>query len=222
LSRRHDLAFLELALTSGVDVIAAMPVLAAPLKRLFPAFSLSLIRVDASSAPMHHYSEHFDETSHRIFAEAGHVYATAPDDPAAFANLMKQARPWGNLVRPDVPFRDGGIYQNLFARNGIFHVLDAAVRDAEGPLGIVGIFREQKARRFDVDDVELLGELYPWFVHAFAAHRALAREGPFALPKELLAYDELDAAMLVADPHGVIRWASPGARTWLESASAAP
>lgn len=222
MSRNQDIAFLKSVLTSGIDIVAAMPVLSAPIKRLWPSFSLSLIRVDERAAPMHHYSEYFDETSHRLFAEAGHVYATADDDPAAFATLMKRRRPWGNLVDTSRAYLAGGIYNNLFKRNGIHHVIDAAVRDDVGPLGIVGIFREATAPRFGAQDVALLGELYPWFVHAFAAHRSLVREGPFATARPLLEYDEVDSAMLVASEDGVLRWASPRARVWLEGACAAP
>lgn len=206
---------------SGIDVMSQMPAVSDAIKTLVPSFSLSMIRVDERSAPRHHYSEHFDEASHRLFAESGHLFALASDDPAAFGNLLDpRRRPYGKLIETTDAFLQGGTYQHLFRRNGIHHVLDVAIRDARGPLGILGIFREEKAPRFTLGDVNMVAKLYPWLVHAFAAHRATVRGPGDEASRGLLAYDEIDSAMIVASGQGVIQWASDRARAWLEDASA--
>lgn len=210
MSTNKALGALRLILQSGVDVMTMMPLLSEAIKRLVPSFSLSMIRVDASCAPQQHYSEHFDTFSHRLFAESGHHFSAAADDPAAFGNLLRQRVPYGNLIRGGDAFERGATYQHLFQRNGIHHVLDLAIRDASGPLGILGIFREKKARPFTLGDVHLGRLIYDDLVHAFRAE---------PLPAD---FDELDAAVLLANAQGVIAWATPTARAWLEDATGGP
>lgn len=192
---------------SGLDLMVVMPVLSEAIHRLFPSFSLSMIRVDERAAPREHYSEHFDEASHRLFAESGHLFAGSPDDPAAFGRLLSARRPIGKLVHNPPEYLAGGTYQHLFRRNGIHHCLDVAVRSATGPLGILGVFREADARPFTEADVARMTTIYGDLVHAFEA-RAL--EGDF---------DELESAVLVVDRGGRIEWASRAARVWLADAS---
>lgn len=210
MSASKALGTLRVLLRSGVDVMTQTPLLSECLKRLVPSFSLSMIRVDASCAPHQHYSEHFDEFSHRLFAESGHHFSAASDDPAAFGSLLRAQVPYGNLVRGGEAFESGATYQHLFQRNGIHHVLDVALRDSLGPLGILGIFREKASRPFTRSDVYLVAQIYDALVHAFRAE---------PLPSD---FDEADAAVLLADPQGVIQWATPTARAWLEDALGGP
>lgn len=197
---------MRLLLRSGVDLLAQMPLASEGLHRLVPSFSLSMIRVDESCTPREHYSEYFDETSHRLFAEHGHMLAVQNDDPASFGNLLRRKVPYGNLLRISDEYLSGAIYQHFFARNGIHHVLDVAVRDAEGPLGILGIFREEKAPNFERSDVLVMRELYDDLVHAFRAE---------PLPAD---FDEAKSAILLTSPTGKITWATPEARLWLADA----
>ncbi len=197
-------------LSSGVDVLGQMPLASETLKRIIPSFSLSMIRVDEGCAPTTHYSEHFDEFSHQLFSSAGHVFAANSDDPAAFGNLLRGAKPYGTLIDGRQAFLEGATYQHLFKRNGIHHVLDVALRDASGPIGILGIFREADAPPFTRADVLQVAEFYPWLVHAL---RAEARSSHF---------DEVDCALLVATPTGRVEFASALARDWLGDALGGP
>lgn len=183
-----------------------MPLASETLKRLVPSFSLSMIRVDESCAPQHHYSEYFDEVSHQTMASGGHHFTAHRDDPASFGTLLRRPIPYGNLVNPPPSYYSGVIYEHFFKRNGIHHVLDVALRDASGPLGILGIFREQHAPAFTRSDVALVHELYPLLVHACVAKPA---QGQF---------DEVHTAMIVASEQGAILFASEQARRWLEDA----
>jgi hypothetical protein len=194
---------------SGLDLIVQMPLLSEAIHRAFPSFSLSMIRVDDGCAPREHYSEHFDEWSHRLFADSGHLFAAAGNDPAAFGRLLRNRRPVGSLLRASPEYLAGGTYQHLFQRNGIHHCLDVAVRSANGPLGILGVFREQAAPPFTTEDVARMSLVYDDIVHAFEARQLV---GPF---------DEIESAVLVVDGRGVIEWASPTARTWLVEAAVA-
>ena len=205
MAARDDLAFLRQLFTSGIDPVTLMPVASACLRRLVPAFSLSMIRVDAQCAPQEHYSEFFDEFSHQLFASSGHHFAVASDDPAAFGNLLRSPRVIGNLIDTPKSYVDGATYQVLFQRNGIHHCLDVAVRDARGPLGILGMFRERDAPGFGQDDLTVMRTLYPFLVHAFAAR---------PLPA---SFDEIDSALLVVGMDGSIHWASPQALAWLHA-----
>lgn len=207
MSRSRDLAFLRLLFTSGIDLLTLMPVASECIKRLIPSFSLSLIRVDHTCAPHHHYSEYFDEFSHQQFALGGHHFTSQGEDPASFGTLLRNPVPYGNLVAPPPSYVKGTIYEHFFKRNGIHHVLDVALRDASGPLAILGIFREEKAPPFSRGEVALVHELYPLLVHACAAKPMPSR------------FDEADSAMLVVSKSGVILWSSPQARAWLEDAS---
>lgn len=209
-SRLKDIAALRMLLTSGIDLMTQMPVVSEHLKRLVPSFSLSMIRVDEHCAPQEHYSEYFDEFSHRLFAESGHLFAAATDDPAAFGNLLRNPKPYGTLIDTRAEYLAGATYNHLFKRNGIHHVLDLALRDSGGPLGILGIFREEKARSFSKDDVAAVGQIYDLLVHACVARPLPAR------------HDEIDSALIVARRDGVIEWASPQARRWLEDATGGP
>lgn len=184
-----------------------MPATAEHLRGLIPAFSLSMIRVDDRCAPTQHYSEYFDDFSHELFASSGHVFAARSEDPAAFANLLHGRRPVGSLVPTTPDYVAGATYQHLFKRNGIHHVLDAAIRHAGRPLGILGIFREQGAPPFTRTDVARLSELYPYIVHAFMAE---------PVPAD---HDEHDSALIVARADGTIEWASASARRWLTDAA---
>ncbi|MGV3623882.1 MAG: hypothetical protein ACO1OB_23900 [Archangium sp.] len=197
---------MRLLLGSGVDLFTQMPLTSEALKRLIPSFSLSMIRVDERCAPQTHYSEHFDEFSHDLFASAGHVFAAASDDPAAFGTLLRHPKPFGTLIDGRPEFINGATYQHLFKRNGIHHVLDVALRDDAGPLGILGIFREQDARPFTSADVARVADFYPWLVHALRAETRPSR------------FDEVDSAMLVATPSGHIEFATSLAREWLGDA----
>lgn len=211
MARANDLAFLREVLHSGADIVTAMPVAARTLKRLIPAFSLSMIRVDARCAPQTHYSEFFDEFSHRLFGQMGHQIAAANNDPAAFGHLLqRRGRPFGSLIDNAPGYLQGATYQMLFQRNGIHHCLDVAIRDAHGPLGILGIFRERDAPAFTHKELAVVDALYPHLVHACAAQ---------SLPTE---HDEIDSALIVANLDGTIQWASPQAREWLGQASGAP
>lgn len=209
MSRSNDIAMLRMLCTSGIDVMTFMPLASEYLRRLVPVFSMSMIRVDAQCVPQEHYSEHFDEFSHRLFASAGPYFSAPSDDPAAFTNLLStmQRVPYGNLIELPPGYVDGPIYQMLFKRNGIHHVLDVAIRDATRPLGILGLFREQGSPAFKADDVAVIDLLYPYLVHALAAAPAPG------------TYDEQDSAMLIVDAAGKIQWASESARAWLEDAS---
>lgn len=210
MSAQRDVGAVKLLCTSGVDLLTQMPVTSECLKRLVPAFSLSMIRVDETCAPKEHYSEHFDEFSHRLFASSGHVFSARTDDPAAFRNLLENADPVGTLVETPPSYVAGATYQHLFKRNGIHHCLDVALRDASGPLGILGLFREEDARPFTAAEVAVVRRLYPFLVHALAAPRGAG------------AFDEHDGAMLVARDDGRVEWASPNARRWLEDATGGP
>lgn len=209
MSRRNDIAMLRLLCTSGIDVLTFMPLASEYLRRLIPAFSLSMIRVDAQCVPQEHYSEYFDEFSHRLFSSAGAYFSAPTDDPAAFANLLRarDRAPYGNLIELPPGYLDGPIYQMLFKRNGIHHVLDVAIRDESRPLAILGLFREQASPAFNDQDVAVIGTLYPYLVHALAAEATPA------------VFDEQDSALLIVDTQGRIQWASALARGWLEDAS---
>lgn len=183
-----------------------MPFTSEALKRLIPSFSLSMIRVDETCAPTTHYSEHFDEFSHQLFASAGHVFSARSDDPAAFGNLLRGPKPFGNLIDGRAEFINGATYQHLFKRNGIHHVLDLALRDEAGPIGILGIFREQDAAAFTRADVAQVAAFYPWLVHALRAEARTSR------------FDEVDSALVVATSQGRIEFASSLARDWLGDA----
>lgn len=208
MSRTKDFAFLRLLFTSGIDLVSLMPVASECIKRLIPSFSLSMIRVDQRCAPHQHYSEYFDEFSHRLLDASGHEFALQTDDPAAFTNLMRNRVPYGALVGQPPGFLQGAFYERVFKRNGMFHVLDVALRDANGPLGILGIFREQKSPPFSRAEIAIVHELYPLLVHASVAKPVPSR------------YDETESAMLVASAAGTIVWASQPARQWLEGATA--
>lgn len=201
------MASLRQLLTSGIDLMTQMPVTAEGLRRLVPAFSLSMIRVDERCAPSEHYSEHFDAASHALFMEHGHEFAGSSDDPAAFATLLRNSSPIGSLITTSPEFVAGATYQHLFKRNGIHHVLDVAIRHAGEPLGILGIFREQGARPFTRADLVPMLALYPHLVHAFRAE---------PMPAD---FDEVDSALVVARVDGAVAWASPGARRWLDDRS---
>lgn len=205
-----DLAFFRLLASSGIELMVQMPVLAACIHRLFPSFSLSMIRVDERCAPREHYSEHFDEASHQMFASHGDQLASGGDDPAAFDRLLRSRVPYGNLVDTTAAYQAGAIYQHFFQRNGIHHCLDVAVRSPGRPLGILGIFRERGTRHFDRGDVARVGSLYEHLVHAFAAE---------PVPAD---FDEVEGGLLVVDDRHHIVWASPAARSWLESATPGP
>jgi len=208
--QQSDLAFLRLLATSGIDLMVQMPVLAATIHRLFPSFSLSMIRVDENAAPREHYSEHFDEASHQIFASHGDQFAASDDDPAAFGRLLKNPVPYGTLIDTSAQYQAGATYQHFFQRNGIHHCLDVAVRSPSGPLGILGIFRERGTRGFDSDDVARVAQIYAHLVHAFEAK---------PLPAD---FDEVDGGLLVVDGSYRIVWASAAACAWLEAATPGP
>ncbi len=211
MGRSTDLAFMRQVCRSGLDILVSMPMASETIKRLIPSFSLSMIEVDARCAPQRHYSEFFDEFSHQLFGTAGHQIAAATDDPAAFGHLLlRNARSFGTLIdnRPD--YVRGATYQMLFQRNGIHHCLDVALRDASGPLAILGIFRERDAPVFTQRDLAVIDALYPHLVHAVAAE---------ALPTD---FDEVESALLIVDQSGTIQWASPLAREWLGDAVQVP
>ncbi len=207
MSYSGDLAFLRLLCSSGSDIMVQMPLASEVLRRLIPAFSLSMIRVDAQCAPQEHYSEYFDEYSHQLFASAGHVFSARSDDPAAFSSLLAAPRAYGNLIDTSVNYQNGATYQHLFQRNGIHHCLDIALRDDNGPIGILGIFRERMAPHFSRKDLDTVGALYSHLVHA-----CLARP----IPDD---FDEIDSALLIATTDGCIQWASEQACAWLEASS---
>ena len=184
-----------------------MPVVSELLKKLIPCFSLSMIRVDERCAPREHYSEYFDEESHRLFASAGAHFAARSSDPAAFGNLLRNRRPVGTLVDTPSEYVTGATYQYLFKRNGIHHCLDIAMRDGTGPIGILGLFREEGAPKFTRSDVATANELYRHLVHAGA------QRSPGTL------FDEVDTGLVVVDVRGRIVWASPEGRSWLEDAA---
>lgn len=202
-----ETAFFRLLTTSGIDLMVQMPVLAASIHRLFPSFSLSMVRVDASAAPQEHYSEHFDEASHQLFASRGDQFASSGDDPAAFGRLLKNPVPYGNLIETSASYQAGATYQHLFQGNGVHHCLDVALRSPSGPLGILGIFRERGAPRFDTGDVARVAEIYAHLVHAFEA-RPLAAE-----------FDEVEGGLVIVDAKHRIVWASREARSWLDGAT---
>ncbi|MBL9100619.1 MAG: hypothetical protein JNL82_06665 [Myxococcales bacterium] len=204
---RREHAQLKQLLTSGIDLITQMPATAEHLRRVVPAFSLSLIRVDERCAPTSHYSEFFDDHSHALFASSGHVFSARSDDPAAFGNLLRNRRAVGTLVDTSPAYVAGATYQHLFKRNGIHHTLDAAIRHDGRPLGILGIFREARAPAFTRADVARVCELYPLLVHAFLAE---------PLPAD---HVECDSALIVTAADGAIEWASPAARRWLADAA---
>ncbi|HEY1101110.1 MAG TPA: hypothetical protein VGF99_19380 [Myxococcota bacterium] len=204
-------ASLRHLLHAGIDPLTQMPLTSSLLHRLTGCFSLSLIRVDSHCAPREHYSEHFDDVSHQLFAAAGHHFSAATDDPAAFGTLLRNpGRPVGTLIRGQRAFVEGATYQHLFKRNGIHHVLDLALRDDSGPLGILGLFREARAQPFTAADVRAVDAVYDDLVHAFRAP---------VLPDD---FDEADSAVLLTSSSGVIEWATPTARQWLEDTTGGP
>lgn len=207
MDRARDLSLLALHLTSGVDVMTSMPAVSELLRRILPCFSLSMIRVDERCAPREHYSEYFDEFSHQLFASDGAHFAVRSDDPAAFGNLLRNRRPVGTLVDTSPEYVAGATYQYLFKRNGIHHCLDIAMRDGTGPIGILGLFREERAPKFSRSDVATANQLYPHLVHACALRAAGS------------VFDEADTGLIVVDLRGRIVWASSESRRWLEDAA---
>lgn len=207
---RDDLSFLHMLCMSGIDILEQMPLLAPCLRRLVPSFSLSLMRVDEACVPHAHFSEYFDEHSHQAFAQHAHLLAESKDDPAAFGTLLRNRRAYGTLIDTRPEYVAGTIYQQMFARNGIHHCMDLAIRTPTKPLGILGLFRERGTRSFDAADVAMVGRFYDALVHAYEAPR---------VPSVL---DEVGGAILIADRNGRIEWASPQARRWLEDAIVGP
>lgn len=208
MTRNRTLASLRMLLSSGIDLMIQMPVVSEEIKRLLPSFSLSMIRVDERGAPQEHYSEYFDEASHQLFASAGHEFAASDHDPAAFGYLLRHPKSYGTLIDLPPGYLEGATYQHLFRRNGIHHVMDLALRDSGGPLGILGIFREKKAPRFTRSDIVTVSQIYGHLVHACAARQTTG------------AFDETDGALVVSTRQGQVRWLSPLAKHWLEDASA--
>lgn len=207
MTRARDLARVRFLCSSAVDLMTQMPLLADALRSLVPSFSLSMIRVDDRCVPTEHYSEHFDEVSHQLFAASSAHFASRSADPAAFANLMTNADPVGALVHAPPGYVEGVIYQHLFARNGIHHTLDVALKDGDGaPLAILGIFRERRTRAFDADDVARIRSVYPHLVHACRA------------PTAESVFDEAGSSLLVVDAQGRVQWASVEARAQLAEA----
>lgn len=211
---RDDIALVKELAASGIDLMTLMPVAAGALHRLIPSLSLSMIRVDESCAPHQHYSEHFGEASHRLFAESGHVFSARTEDPAAFGNLLRGKKAFGALVHGPAELYAGATYEHLFAPNGIHHVLDLSLRDGSGPLGILGIFRERQAPAFSRTDVAMVAGLYPHLVHACAARDATRHADH--------GHEEVDTGMLLVTTDGRIELASPNARRWLEDATGGP
>lgn len=207
ITRKRTLASLRMLLSSGIDLMTQMPVLSEEIKRLLPSFSLSMIRVDERGAPHEHYSEYFDEASHQLFSSAGHEFAASHEDPAAFGYLLRHPKPYGTLIDLPPGYLEGATYQHLFKRNGIHHVMDLALRDSGGPLGILGIFREKKAPPFTRADVVTVSQIYGHLVHACAARPTTG------------AFDETEGALVVTTRQGQVRWLSPLAKRWLEDAS---
>lgn len=203
MSRARDVARVKFLCTTGVPLFEQMPVLADALRRCVRAFSLSFIRVDERCAPTEHYSEYFDEASHRLFATSREAFATRSADPAAFANLLAGLDPVGRLVDFPPGFTDGPVYQYFFSPNGIHHTLDVALRDESGPLAVLGLFRERRAPGFRAADVEAMRALYDHLVHACHA------SGPSA------GFDETSSSMIVVDRLGSLVFASEDARARL-------
>lgn len=203
MSRARDLARVKFLCTTGVPLFEQIPLLADAIRASVRAFALSFIRVDERCAPTEHYSEYFDEASHRLFATSRDQFATRSADPAAFANLLAAHDPVGRLVDFPPGYTDGAVYQYFFSPNGIHHTLDVALRDDTGPLAILGIFRERKTRAFRGDDVEAMRSVYDHLVHA--CHAAGTSHG----------FDETNSAMLVVDRHGKLVFASADARARL-------
>ena len=104
---------LQLLCSSGVDLMAQMPLLSECLHRLVPSFSLSMIRVDERCVPTAHYSEHFNEASHALFAQSGDHFSARTSDPSGFANLMANANPVVRAAADEVapPNHEDGVAQ---------------------------------------------------------------------------------------------------------------
>ena len=164
MKRKH--ALIRQLSTSGVDLMAQMPLMSEALKRLVPSFSLSMIRVDEHCAPIEHYSEYFDDFSHELFETAGHQFSADTTDPAAFGNLLRHPRPFGTLIDTPPSYLAGATYEHLSSATA-FITASTWRFVTRTPLGILGIFREEGAAIYQERSGPSPSSIL--LVHAFAA-----------------------------------------------------
>lgn len=152
--------------TAGLDPLVVMPSVAAVLHRLVGALSVAYIEVDEDCLPQRYYAEHFSAESHALFQNVCNTdLLNTVQDPASFARLFSLPCAWGNLIAPPSAFYTSSIYKHFFEPNGIYHVLDMAVKQGSTPKAVIGIFRERGAAAFTDREAGYLSRLYAYFKH---------------------------------------------------------
>lgn len=190
--------------------MVVMPSVAEVLHRFIGALSVAYIEVNESFLPTRYYAEHFSAESHALFQSAHNAdLLNSQEDPASFERLFALPNPFGNLVAPPAAFYDSSTYKNFFESNGIYHVLDLAIKENGRPKAIVGIFRERETAAFAGRELTYLPSLY-----AYLKHLRL-QPNETELFQEDQGGDAIESATMVVDEKLGVQWMSAGAKDLL-------
>jgi DNA-binding CsgD family transcriptional regulator len=93
------------------------------------------------------------------------------DDPSSLMSLWVPgvravAIGWA-LHRQGGHYLESGYYREIEVPLGSCWLLDAMIGDGGRTIGFVSLTRPRSARRFTVDDLQLLDRIRPWLAHAF-------------------------------------------------------
>jgi DNA-binding CsgD family transcriptional regulator len=93
------------------------------------------------------------------------------DDPSSLMSLWVPgvravAIGWA-LHRQGGDYLESGYYREIEVPLGSCWLLDAMIGDGGRTIGFVSLTRPRSARRFTVDDLQLLDRIRPWLAHAF-------------------------------------------------------
>ena len=162
---------IRLICSSGLPPLTVMPILSEALHKVLPCLSFTFIFTDQQAKPLAYYAENLDESTHKLFSEKGDLLTSAQGDPASFPYLFELPNAYGNMLHPPAQYYKGSIYTNFFAPNGIQHFIDMTISHNDLPLVMIGIFREQSAKKtyqnsgYSKKEIALLPLLYSHLKH---------------------------------------------------------
>lgn len=206
--RAKNIKFLRLLADSDLSALTLMPLLTDTLKSLIPAYEVAVIHVNERAEPTTYYTEKFSPNSHEMFTEAGHELAnntlryddSNAKDPAAFQVLFEQPQAVGNLVPVTAEYLAGATYRFFFQPNGIYHVLDIAIKAGNQPIAIIGLFRQKNEPAFTAKDVQLVEKIYDILCHILMKTTSVADNSRLFIEASTLITVDDSGAIVAAAP----------------------
>lgn len=208
MKKNHAMAYLRQLCCSGLGKELVITEFLRTLPILIPSTSNVFSGVDAQLRPTYCIADFDMSEMAGTMVEVVSAFYT-PERLSRAAAWLKRHPAITNPLLLDDRFYQSDIYNVVYRRFDMHHVLWLPTVDNGKPNGVLRLYRPKTQKPFGREDQALAGQLLPYLAHAIKA----ANDGQFRYEREATC------GVIVMDLQGKVLFQSPEARKLLHAAS---